>query len=339
MNINCSFTELIKDKNVRYILQRIYDELKTGRANNLTVYAIIPSYSGKTELFNQDKPISNDEYFLQLLVNNEAINNIKFEVRDPNKKKDHIDDLLLSSAKESKTPYVAVSFDVLDTKFLKELCDTAADIFILNPYQLEEQKDIVLTTTNIAKGHLKNENIILTWDEFDNLTDARRIQIVKTLNNLHEVGLITLQKLDYNLLSILQDGRVKFQAGLICKASTAFLSKFIIKYKSLALDTYHEIAYYPRLSKWVGFDKRDGRKVLYEVLEAFVRREKENKALSDIEIWKIIEPHGKKPKELQFHQKDKVIEVVHHLNSKFKNEKDDKFIRRDKDNGCYRLNP
>lgn len=339
MSINSDFTDLLKDKDVRYILQRIHSKSNTCRADHSTIYAIVPSYSGRTELFNQDKPISNDEYFLQLLVNKEVINNLKFDSRDPKKRKDGIDDLLLNSAEEFKTPYIRVSFDILDDKFLKELCNTAADAFILNPYPLEEQKDIVLTTINIAKGHLKNENIILTWDEFDDLTDARRIQIVKILSNLHGVGLITLQKLNYNLLNILQGGRVEFQADLICKASTAFLSKLTLKYKSLVLDTHNEIAYSPRIDEWVGFDKRNGRKVLYEILEAFVRKELKNEVLTDIEIWKIIEPRGKKPKKLQSHRLNKVVEAVHHLNSKFKSTKDNRLIPRDEANGYYHLNP
>jgi len=335
MKINSDYIDLLKDKDVRYLLQRINNELERGKTTEVKVYAKVPSYTGKVELFNKHKPVSNDEYFLQLLINDEAIKNIKFEAKYPNKNKDEIDDLLLETPEELKTPYVSVSFDMADRQSLKELCDAAVDIFILNPYSPEEQGDIVLATINVAKGQIKNENITLTWSEFASPEDARRIQIVKTLKNLNEIGLITIRSLNYNLLNTLQDGRIEFQANLICKVSSAFLSKHIREYKSLRLDTYYEIAYYPRLGKWVEFDKRHGRKVLYEILKAFVLKEGE-KSLTDMEMWKIIEPRGKKSKKIQFHQLDKIIDASHRLNVKFK-KKD--FIKRNKARDGYYLNP
>lgn len=324
---------LLKDSGVRYLLQRIHDELENSPTDTQHVFAKVLSYEGKVELFNQNKPIDKDEYFLQFLINKNAINNIKFEVR--NKKKDYIDDLLLTPDQFNK-PYVLVEFDIVGTKFLEDLCDTAADIFVLNPYPQEVQQNIVLMTINVLRSRVNNENITLSWNDFINIEDAQKIQIVKTLKELRKIGRVTATSLRYNLSETTKDGRVEFTASIICKTSAVPLSKHMLHFKSLALDVENERVFYDKLNKWVEFDKRNNRKVLFEVLHAFIKKELGNKALTDAEILHIIKGRGRISDKIQSHQLDEIIKVIHHLKDKFKNKT---FIVRDRKDGCYRLIP
>lgn len=317
MNIDSDFTDLIKDNNVRYILQRIHNELKTSKADKPHIVTKVPSFTGKVELFNQNAPVDNDEYFLQLLIKENAIRNISFEVRNPNKNKNDIDYLLLNSPEEFKTPYVAVSFNILDRLFLNKLYNEAVDALVINPYPLEAQQDLVSATIVKVKAQTQTDNIVLSWNEIDE-EDRKHIGIWQTLQNLETDKQIEILKFEGKLDKQTNHGNTEFQARILYKFDVPFTSKDILKYKSLALDPKSRKVFYPKLknkSKMTSFRTENS---YYCVTKAFLEK-RGQKILTYSELFQLIEPHHNLPKSFDRTDKRKIEGVINSLKQKFNN--------------------
>lgn len=315
--INCDFDELIKDSNVRAILQRIHDELKTSKADKPHIVAKVPSFAGKVELFNQNIPEENDYHFIRCLSDNDIITNINFEARNPNKNRGDIDYLLLNSPEEFNTPYVSVTFDVLDKQFLDKLYKEAVDAIVVNPYPSEAQQDLVNAAIVKVKAQTQTDNIVLSWNEIDK-EDRKHIGIWQTLQSLETDKQIRILGFEGKLDKQTNHGNTEFQAHILYTLVVPFTGKDILKYKSLALDPKSRKVFYPKLknkSKTTSFRTENS---YYRVLKAFLDK-KGQKILTYSELFQLIEPHQNLPKSFDRADKRKIEGVINSLKQKFNN--------------------
>lgn len=315
--INCDFDELIKDSNVRAILQRIHNELKTSKADKPHIVTKVPSFTGKAELFNQNISEENDDHFIRCLNDNDIITNINFEVRYPNKNKNDIDYLLLNSPEEFNTPYVSVAFDVLDKQFLNSLYEEAIDALAVNPYPSETQQDLVYAAIFKIKSQTKKEDMILSWKELDE-EDRTRIEIFKTLKSLEADKQIEILKFEGMLDNQTNRGNVEFQARILYAPLTPFTGKDILKYKSLALDPKSRKVFYPKLKNKSKITRFMTENSYYRVLKAFLDK-KGQKILTYSELFQLIDPHHNPPKSFDRADKRKIEGVMNSLKQKFNN--------------------
>jgi len=314
MTIDDNLINLLKDKNVRHILQRIHEELNTNKSN-YQVLAKLPSYIGKVELFNQNKPIDNDEYFLQFLINHEVINNLKFEIRDPNKGKNYIDDLLLNFPYEYKIPYIAISFNIVNTQFLKKLCETAVDVFTINPYPLETQKDIAFTTIVKTKALIQKNEFVLSKNEI-NKEDRSHIEILKTLRELEIDKKIKIVSFKYNL-----NINDNLQANILYTPQAPFTGKDILTYKSLSLDPFTRNVSYPKIKNKTKVTHFRDDNQYYRTLKESINPKK-NYILTYTEIYLLMFPNNGKsklPTHFERQHKRLIESVINYLKIKLNN--------------------
>jgi hypothetical protein len=314
MSINCDYADLIKDKNVRYILQKIHDELGVSKADKPHVLAKIPSYDGKVELFGQNISEENDEFFIRCLSDNNVITNIDPKVCHPEENKSSIDYSLLNSPDEFKTPYIAISFDVLNIQFFKRLYEDAIDALIVNPYPKETQQDLINTTIVKIKAQTQADNIILSWNEID-VKDRKHIGIFKTLQSLEADKLIKVLRFDGKLDLPTEHGNTEFESHILYTPAVPFTGKDILMYQSMALDQKSRKVYYPKLkniSKVVGFREENK---YYRVLRAFI----DKKVLSYTELFRLIDPYRKVPNIFSRKDKRKIEVLINSLKQKFNN--------------------
>lgn len=321
MSISCDFTDLIKDDNVRYILQRIRDEIKVSRADNPHVLTKIPSFNGRVELFNQNAPEENDEHFIRCLNDKDVIANIKFEKRYPNKNKGDIDYSLLNSPEEFTTPYIAVSFDISDRQFLNNLYNRAVDALIVNPYPVETQQDLVNTAIVKTKAQTQTDEITLSWDEIDK-EDRKHIGIWQALKGLETEKQINILKFEAWLDKYSKYGNTDFTTRILYTPIVPFTGKGVVSCGSLLFDTKNRKAFYPKLknkSKNTSFVKDNEN---LRVLEGFIT--KSNHVLTYTEIYLLILPpsqscHKALPNKFDRTHKRKIEKVIKYLRDKFNN--------------------
>lgn len=317
MNIDSNFTDLLKDNNVRYILQKIHDELQTSKADKPHIITKVPSFAGKVELLNQDIPEENDSYFIRCLNDNDIIVNINFEARYPNKNKNDIDYLLLNSPEEFKTPYVAVSFDILDKQFLNNLYEKAIDILTVNSYPPETQKDIVYAAIFKIKAQTEKEEMIFSLRELDE-EDRGRIEILKTLRSLEADKQIKILKFEGFLDKQINKNNIKFQADILYSPLTPFTGKDILMYKSFVLDPKSRKVSYPKLKNKSKITRFTTENSYYRVTKAFLDK-KGRKILTYSELFQLIKPNQKIPKSFDRADKRKFEELINSLKQKFNN--------------------
>lgn len=317
MSINCDYKELVKDKNVREILQKIYDELKVSKADKPHVLTKIASSIGKVELFNQNTQIENDELFIRCLSDNDIITNKKYTVQDPGKNRDEIDYSLLSSPEEFRTPYIAVSFDILDRQFLYNLYQDAIDTLVVNPYPTETQKELVSMAIIRTKALTQTDNIVLSWNEIDK-EDRKHIGIWQTLQNLKADKQIEILNFDAKLDTQTNEGNTKFWARIRYTSIVPFTGKDTLIYRGLSLDPKTRNVFYSKIKSkehTTGF-RTENR--YYLSLKTCLEK-KGKKILYYNEIYRIIYPYSKIPAILKRSEKRRIVWVINYLKLKLNN--------------------
>lgn len=320
MNIDSNFTDLLKDNNVRYILQKIHDELKTSKADKPHIATKVPSFTGKVELFNQDIPEENDSYFIRCLNDNDIITNINFEVRYPNKNKNDIDYSLLNSPEEFKTPYVSLTFDVLDKHFLNKIYEGAIDAMVINPYPLETQKNLVYSAIVKIKAQTQKDDFILSWKEI-NEEDRPHIEIQKTLNGLKADKKIEISNFKSNLALPTGYDNTDFKAQVLYTLVVPFTNKNYLSCPPMILDQDTRKVFYPNLKTKTNITSFREVDKNYRVLEAFFNAKK-NYILTYPEIYLLIYPNISRksiPNRFDRSHKRKIEEVIKYLRDKFNN--------------------
>lgn len=318
--MNCNFSKLIKDNNVRQILQRIHDEL---RSNNSRILVKIPSFTGKVELFNQNALVENDEYFIRCLKDRGIINHWEFKVRHPDKKIEFIDQALLNTPEEFKTPYVTVSFDVRNKQFLNNLYMAAIDALVVNPYPSENQEDIVIAAIAAIKSLTSSEKIVFSWDEIDK-EDRKHIKIGQTLKNLQSSKEIEILYFEGKLNNQNKYNGIQFQAT-ISYAPKPFSGKNVLKCNSLSLiiEPDSQKAFYPKIknqNRNTSFraSTKYGENRYFTLLKRFLEK-KGSKILNYSEIYPIVCPNRNTRTKFDRLDKRAIESAINYLKHKLNN--------------------
>lgn len=325
-------TSYLKNRNVRYILQSIYDQVMARKKSEklilprskVKITLRVKSEGEDVQFLDLGDSVINasnftDRLFLQWLQETKIVSTIEYAWISPNNKEGIVTEKEKLQIFESWRFYeYLISFNIEDENAFKEIYNFAVDALVENPYSTQDQENILYADILNTKSLAKQNTIIITRNEI-NQKDLPHIKVLETLKSLEKLKKIVITDIKFDFVETNDYGNPFFKAKIVCLESLPFaVGHNCLSYRSFTLDLDSKRAIYIRAKhRNIVYSPKEKRR--YSILEAFLTEQSEPRKLNEVNVYNSLSPSNKKVKKLTPEQRKKNKWALNYLKRKFDN--------------------